>query len=199
MSTLKSAPANRAQTGPFDVAEVETINGYADFGGIKLPVVENAEIRIEYENETQRLLAVSVDYADSTIQLQAFAAPKSEGLWHEVRKQIAESIAASGSEVTERLGSFGPELFAKLELTDESGKSVGIRYARFIGVDGPRWFLRGMIGGAAINDSAASSLIENIFRSAVIDRGVEPIPPRDLLPLHLPAGVVPPPRNLELS
>ena len=199
MTTLKSAPANRSQTGPFDISEVENTSGYADCGGIKLLPVEGCEIRIEYENETQRLLAVSVDYADSTIQLQAFAAPKSEGLWHDVRKQIADSISASGSEVTERLGSFGPELFARLDLTDDTGKVVGNRYARFIGVDGPRWFLRGMIGGAAINDSAASSLIENIFRSAVIDRGVDPIPPRDLLPLHLPAGVVPPPRNLELS
>lgn len=199
MNNMKSAPATRSQTGPFDISEVESVQGYADFGGIKLLPQEGAEIRIEYESETQRLLAVSVDFMDSTIQLQAFAAPKSEGLWHEVRKQIADSISASGSEVTERLGSFGPELFARIDLTDDTGKVVGNRYARFIGVDGPRWFLRGMIGGAAISDSAAASLIENIFRGAVIDRGTDPIPPRDLLTLHLPAGVVPPPRNLELS
>jgi hypothetical protein len=84
---------------------------------------------------------------------------------------------------------------AKLPLIDDQGSTVGHRYARFIGVDGPRWFLRGMIGGAAIHDPASASQIETLFKSVVVDRGSEPVPPRDLLALHLPAGIVTPPRQ----
>jgi hypothetical protein len=59
---------------------------------------------------------------------------------------------------------------------------------RFIGVDGPRWFLRGVISGdAAVNPEAASH-VEDLFRSVVVVRGNTPMPPRDLIPLHMPAN-----------
>jgi hypothetical protein len=58
--------------------------------------------------------------------------------------------------------------------------------ARFIGVDGPRWFLRGVFGGeAALNREAAAGL-EELFRKIVVIRGDNPMPPRDLLQLRLP-------------
>jgi hypothetical protein len=193
-NTTKSAPSNRASAGPFDAAELGDLTNFVDFGAIKIQPVQDMEIRLEIEEATGRPVAISLDYQNSNLQLQPFAAPKSEGLWHEVRAQLTESIREKAGVVEERVGSFGLELVAKLPLVDDQGNSVGHRYARFIGVDGPRWFLRGMIGGAAINDPASASQIETLFRSVVVDRGTEPVPPRDLLALHLPAGVVTPPR-----
>jgi hypothetical protein len=187
--------SSRALSGPFDISELNEPRTLVDFGSIKLPPAANVELRLEIEEGTNRVVAVAIESMDSTLQLQAFAAPKSEGVWQDVRGQLALSIKEQGGVVEERLGSFGSELLAKLPITDEHGVVQSHRYARFVGVDGPRWFLRGLIGGAAINDPAAASIIEGIFRSTVVDRGNDPIPPRDLLPLAVPPGVVTPPRG----
>ena len=194
MTNQKSAPINRSATGPFDVSEVENLDQALDFGAIKVIPVEGVEIRVEIEESTQRVVAITLELEQSTLQLQAFAAPKSEGVWNDVRSQLAESIRSQGGVAEERLGSFGLELFVKLPI-QEDGTQVGTRLGRFIGVDGPRWFLRGLIAGAAMADSAAASRIESLYRTVAVDRGSEPIPPRELLTLQLPAGVVPPPRG----
>ena len=61
--------------------------------------------------------------------------------------------------------------------------------ASFLGVDGPRWFLRGVLSGrAAIDETAAGPLVD-VLRQAVVVRGVEPMAPRELLPLTLPRDV----------
>jgi hypothetical protein len=65
--------------------------------------------------------------------------------------------------------------------------AAGKRLARFVGVDGPRWFLRGVIGGAATSDVDAAAKVEDLFRSIVVVRGGSPMPPRDLIPLKMPA------------
>jgi len=66
--------------------------------------------------------------------------------------------------------------------------TAGKRIARFVGVDGPRWFLRGVIGGAAASDPEAAEKVEDLFRSIVVVRGGSPMPPRDLIPLKMPAA-----------
>lgn len=192
VNTAKSAPMSRATNGPFDRSEVSSLDNYASFGSLSLVPLEGMDIRLEVEEESQRVLAISIHLDHSSLQLQGFAAPKTEGLWHEVRGQLFQSIRAQGGLVEERIGSFGPELVA--QLPSETGDSTLRKFSRFIGVDGPRWFLRGTVSGAAINDPAAASQIETIFRSVVVDRGSEPLPPRDLLPLMFPEGIVAPPR-----
>lgn len=194
-SMAKSAPVNRAATGPLDISEVTNGLEYAvDFGAIKVIPVTGVEIRLEIEESSQRVIAVTLDFEGSSLQLQAFAAPKNEGVWNEVRQQLAGSIQQQGGTAEERLGSFGMELFVKLPVI-ENGAPVGIRQARFVGVDGPRWFLRGLITGAAMTDPAAASRIEGLYRSIAVDRGNDPIPPRELLDLKVPNGVIPPPRG----
>ena len=60
------------------------------------------------------------------------------------------------------------------------------RPARFVGVDGPRWFLRGMISGSAAESSEAAAALEQAFRQIVVVRGTAPMPVREPLPLTLP-------------
>jgi hypothetical protein len=170
------------------------VRPYIDFGSLRIPSRENLQMRLEVEESTQRIVAVSMDYEGSSLQLQAFAAPKNEGIWHEIRGQMRQSIIGQGGEIEERIGSFGPELLAKIPLNDESGKKTGHRLARFIGVDGPKWFLRGVIGGAAITDPMAAAEIDDLFRSVTIRRDTAPLPPGDLLPLQVPGGTVAPPK-----
>lgn len=192
----KSAPADRRTAGPLDISEVQGVRPYIDFGSMRVPSRENLQMRLEVEEATQRIVAVSMDFAGSSLQLQAFAAPKSEGIWHEIRSQMRESIKAQGGETEERVGSLGPELIAKIPLLDEAGTKTGHRLARFIGVDGPKWFLRGVIGGAALNDARAAADIDDLFRSVVVVRDDVPLPPKDLLPLTIPGGTVAPPRAI---
>ena len=192
----KSAPADRRTAGPLDVSEVQGVRPYIDFGSMRIPSRENLQMRLEVEESTQRIVAVSMDFAGSSLQLQAFAAPKSEGIWHEIRSQMRDSIKAQGGETEERVGSFGPKLLAKIPLIDEAGIKSGHRLARFIGVDGPKWFLRGVIGGAALNDAKAAADIDDLFRSVVVVRDDVPLPPKDLLTLTIPGGTVAPPRSI---
>lgn len=180
----------RAQKGPFDASEASTDSGYVDLGSILVRPTDGLQLRLELEEATQRVVAVTMDLGGSSLQLQAFAAPRSEGLWGEIRAQIAQSVASQGGTVEEAEGSFGPELIARLP-ADASGERRSYRAARFMGVDGPRWFLRGVIGGLAAESHDAAAELEDLFRHVVVDRGESPLPPRELLPLRIPVEAAP--------
>lgn len=179
----KSAPEDRAEAGPLDEREANLVRPYIDLGGVKVLPREGMHIRLEVEEGTKRVIAVGLDYAGSTLQVQPFAAPRTSGLWHEIRGQIAEQIGRQGGTTAERDGVFGPELVAQLPIA--GGET---RVARFVGVDGPRWFLRGVIAGRGAVDEQAASAVEDLFRSIVVVRGTGPMPPRDLIPLKVPTG-----------
>jgi hypothetical protein len=186
--------SGRRSNGPFDESEISTRDGYVDLGALLITPSEGLQLRLEVEEATQRVVAVTLDLNGSSLQLQAFAAPKSEGLWDEIREQIGQSVGVQGGQVEEVEGAFGTELVAKLPAGLPDG-SQGYRVARFIGVDGPRWFLRGVLGGAAALERAAAEPLEALFRKVVVIRGDSPMPPRDLLQLRLPkdATATPPP------
>ncbi|QWT23409.1 DUF3710 domain-containing protein [Subtercola sp. PAMC28395] len=181
----KSAPENRADEGPFDAEEANPARPYVDLGGVKILPREGLQLRLEVEEGTNRVVAVGLDFAGSTLQVQAFAAPRSTGLWHDIRGQIREQITAQGGRLTEQEGVFGPELIAEVPATAPDGTTV-TRLARFIGVDGPRWFLRGVIAGEAMVNEDSRAAVEELFRSVVVVRGGSPMPPRDLIPLTIP-------------
>lgn len=178
----KSAPEDRATAGPLDESEANAVRPYVDLGGVKILPRPDLHLRLEVEEGTKRVVAVGLDYAGSTLQVQPFAAPRNSGLWHDIRAQIVEQIQKQGGSTRTVDGVFGPEVLA--EIPAQGGK----RLARFIGVDGPRWFLRGVIAGEGATDAAAAAKVEDLFRSIVVVRGQTPMPPRDLIPLHMPAS-----------
>lgn len=183
--TPKSGPADRPTKGPFDVAEVSGVRPYVDLGGVKILPRTDLHLRLEVEEQSKRVVAVGLEYHGSTLQVQPFAAPRSSGLWDEIRGQIMEQLASQGARAKSVTGPFGPEIFAEIPVTVEGEQ--GMRLARFIGVDGPRWFLRGVIAGKGATDREAAAEIEELFRSIVVVRGTTPMPPRDLIPLQMPA------------
>jgi hypothetical protein len=189
----KSAPANRPVSGPFDATEVADLSVYGDFGSILVQPVAGLDIRLDVEEATGQIMSISMYLENSTLTVQAFAAPKTEGLWHEVRDHLRNSIVAQGGTSEDRLGSFGPELLGQIPEVF-NGQVVGRKLARFIGIDGPRWLLRCVVGGAAVTDPAAASRIDGLIRSLVVNRGDSPIPPREVLPLSVPGNVITPPR-----
>lgn len=182
----KSAPEDRATAGPLDVAEVTTMRPYVELGAMKIAPREGLQLRLEVDERTKRVVAVTLNYAESILQLQAFAAPKSSGLWHRVRGDLAKQLSSQGAKVQELQGEFGPELRAQSKVSAEQGG--GTRTMRFIGVDGPRWLLRGVVMGKAAVDGETDARISALFRETVVVRGENPVPPGELLPLRVPAG-----------
>lgn len=184
----KSAPADRSESGPFDLTEVQGMRPYVDLGSIKIAPREGLQMRLEVDERAKRVVAVTLEYSGSVLQVQAFSAPKSTGLWHQVRSDIAQQMTGQGARVHEdENGQLGPELEVITPLPAEQGG--GTRTVRFLGVDGPRWLLRGVVMGQAIDDESARANIYQLFRETVVVRGDQPMPPSELLPLQVPAGV----------
>jgi hypothetical protein len=175
-------------TGPHDISDVGSTLGFISFGSILMPTIEGVSVRVEVDESSNSIVAVSFEHQGSVLQVSAFAAAKSEPIWGEIYSQLIETISTSGGTVAESTGGFGKQLEAKLPA------SQGSRELRFIGFDGPRWFLRGAISGAALTDENSAVNMEDIFRSLVIDRGNVPLPPREPLPLRLPDGNFVPPK-----
>jgi hypothetical protein len=140
-------------SGPWDGGEHYPRRNRVDFGSLLVPVRDGLEIRI---NLADAVTGVSVDvvngdllHGGSFLQLQAFAAPKSSGLWDEVRQEIADEVAKSGGQSEDVEGPYGTELRAMVSSAAAAGGRQQLEPQRFLGVDGPRWFLRGVIRGPA--------------------------------------------------
>ena len=182
----KSAPADRATAGPLDEGEAGAIKPSVDLGSLRIEPKRGMQLRLEVDKTNSRVVAVTLEYLGSTLQLQPFAAPRTSGLWHSIRAQIMDQIVKQGGKATEHEGVFGPEVIASVPVQAKGAFST--RGVRFVGIDGPRWFLRGVIGGLAVQDPQAAETIHQMIRNVVVVRGVTPMPPRDLLPLRRPDG-----------
>lgn len=169
-------------TGPYDEADVPDELPRLDLGGIKVPVPNGTEIRVDVSPEGHVVSAVAVN-GNSQMQMNAFAAPRREGIWDDVRTEILQSLRnEQGGEAEEVDGPFGRELKARIP----AGAPGQTTTARFIGADGPRWFLRGLITGPASTDPSQAKPLEDVFRGTVVIRGNEAMAPRDAITLRLP-------------
>jgi hypothetical protein len=119
-------------------------------------------------------------HGDSALQLGVFAAPRNEGIWDEVRDEIRKSLADDGVSAEEQHGDYGTELRARVRTPD------GSTDLRFVGVDGPRWMVRGVYQGPAAIDAQAAPPLVACMRGLVVNRGSEAKPVREPLMLRLP-------------
>jgi hypothetical protein len=172
--------------GPFDERDApEDDLERVDLGALRIPMRPGLEMRLEL-NEAQQVVAVTLVCPDGHMQLGVFAAPRSEGIWDDVRSEIAASLHAQRGTAKERLdGPFGTELVGRAP----NGEGGGLVPVRFIGVDGPRWMVRAMLVGRIATDAAKASPFEQVIRDVVVVRGNEPLPVREPVPLTLPKGI----------
>lgn len=175
--------------GPFDGDDIEDHDEYLDMGSLLIKPVPGLQMRLEVEESTQRVIAVALELGGSRMQLQVFAAPKTDELWPGISTQIATGIADQGGETEMVSGRFGSELLARVPQTAPDGRQ-GYVVLRFLGIDGPRWFLRAVIGGAALTDPEESKAMEDALAQVVVVRGDVPMPPTELLPLTVPQGAL---------
>jgi hypothetical protein len=119
---------------------------------------------------------------EEIMQLGAFAAPRTEPIWDEIRAEIAESVTSGGGSLREVEGPFGIELLARVP-TDQPGVFAP---ARFLGINGPRWFLRALVSGPKSAEGLDDPVLFEALRAVVVVRGADAMAPRDGLPLRLP-------------
>jgi hypothetical protein len=173
-------------SGPYDERDAPADElPRIDLGALRLPISDAYEVRLDL-NEAQQVISATLAAPDGTMQLGVFAAPRNEGIWDEVRAEIAESLNADrrGS-ATEADGPFGTELHAKLPADGGKGTVPG----RFVGVDGPRWFLRALLAGPVASDPVKAKPFEEALRRSVVVRGSDPLPVREPVPLQLPGDL----------
>ncbi|MEO3827083.1 DUF3710 domain-containing protein [Actinomadura sp. B10D3] len=215
--TAEEAPAEAesATGGPWDSGDSFPEMQRLDFGALKVPVAPGLGFQVNFE-ATQvdeegnpldgRPVAVLVQYEESAMQLQVFAAPKRSGIWEDVRRETAKDIQEEAQgQIQEGEGPFGPELLAMVpaalteevlaEMPQEVREQIPAEFIeqgwapqiiRFLGVDGPRWFLQATVHGAAIEDEEQWQVLEDVLSGIVVHRGDAPMPPRDLLELQIP-------------
>lgn len=182
---------DRVFDGPYDVSERPEVKGRVDLGALRVPAVPGMEMRLDVEKESSRIVGLTCTIQGSKLQLQAFAAPRSEGLWADIRKGLAEGVtAAEGTATIDSAGVMGKELLTQMPVKDASGTTTAVVTNRFIGVDGPRWFLRAVVNGPAATEARQLEVVRKFLRQVVVDRGTEPRPPREVLALTAPKGVV---------
>jgi hypothetical protein len=169
----------REEIGPWDVSEIDEDDDIKriDLGSLKVPVIEGMELRLQVNRERTAITSVMVSKGDSTLEISAFAAPRSLGLWDD----IADEIVEGNKNASIVPGLFGDEV--QLKVTLGKGKTA---LSRIVGVDGERWMLRGIFTGTAATQGEDQNAFNTLFSQVVVERGLEPLAPRDLLPLHPP-------------
>ncbi len=141
--------------GPFDGSEVVDDDEVAriDLGSLLVAPVEGMQLRLELDQAQESVVSAHALLGDSSVQLQVFAAPRTLGVWPDIRSEIADSVRSQGGSADVVTGPLGRELVAGIPSRGADGRTVQTA-VRFLGVDGPRWFLRAVISGPAATDEA---------------------------------------------
>ena len=182
--TAAAEPVHIRSAGPWDSADAFPEAERLDLGCLQVPVSEDTNVQLAYSEETGVTLAVVA--GDSALQLQAFAAPRSSGLWEKVRPEISDEVSKAGGSSEEQDGPFGPEVLAWVTPQVEGEGQLPPQPLRFLGADGPRWFLRGLISGPAAIDGELARPLEEVFAGVVVVRGDHAAPPETPLEIQLP-------------
>jgi hypothetical protein len=173
----ESAPVQ--DQGPYDIDEAPAGFEGLDLGSLHVPVPNGVELRVQADPDGQ-IQQVLLASGESVLQLGVFAAPRSEGIWDEVRDDIRKQLFNDGVAAEDASGEYGPELRARVRTPD------GLTDLRFVGIDGPRWMVRAVFQGPAATDPAAAGPLEAVLHGLVVDRGAAAMPVREPLPLRLP-------------
>ena len=207
-------------SGPYDISEVDSIESTEespkiDLGSLILTAIPGSELRLQVAEDSGDIVSAMLvietsipptldvepsgnaneqpQTYSSALELGAYAAPRSGGLWAELRDEISRSATEAGGTASLGEGPFGVELRRLIPVTTPDGEE-GYQPSRMWVAEGPRWLLRGIVyGQAAIEDDADSPVVADVlsaFRQVIVRRGDEPMAPGDLLPLTMPSNVI---------
>ena len=178
-----SEPLPSRTEGPWDESDNYPEAMRADLGGLLVPQDERVKIQVQADPSSGAVSQLSLITDGSAVQVQPYAAPRSGGMWDDIRAQITSSINSAGGLVEEKPGPYGTEVRAQVATAD--GKS---QPARFCGVDGPRWFVRLVFLGRAARDLAAAEALDSVVRGMVVVRGGDAMPMGNAISLRVPTN-----------
>jgi Protein of unknown function (DUF3710) len=181
-----------AGTGPFDAADVEIGDDplRVDLGSLVVKAGPGLELQLQVDEASQLVAAVMLVSQTGAVELRPFAAPRNEGIWDDVRKELAAEATRRGGTASEMTGEYGTELHIVAPVTGPRGEQLR-QPSRVIGIDGPRWMLRATFFGSTATEPDSGGVLEQALRDVVVVRGSGPIPPRAPLPLRMPGNVPP--------
>jgi hypothetical protein len=177
--------------GPWDSAERAPGDDetYIDLGPLKVRVRVGLDVQLPTDGDGGEIGSVVLVADDAALELRAFAATRSGGLWDEVRDDLIIEVERLDGECEQVDGLFGPELLVKVPVDLPDGEK-GFQPSRIVGIEGPRWLLRAtFLGDAGLNPSDEGLLMDTL-RDVIVERGPEPRIPRESLLLTLPANAV---------
>ena len=199
--------------GPWDISEVDDLEATdegqrIDLGSLIITGAPGSELRLQVAEETKEIVSAmlvieskvatpggkagSTQTVSSALELGAYAAPRSGGLWAELREEISQAATDQGGSASLREGPFGVELYRFIPVTTPEGEQ-GYQPSRMWVAEGPRWLLRGIVyGQAAVEDDLESPVVADVlaaFRQVIVRRGEEAMAPGDLLPLSMPSTI----------
>lgn len=176
--------------GPKDSDGQGPPKGYVDLGSLYVPPVPGMQVRAQFEADGKTLHRIQLILGSSGMRVFVAAAPRSGGVWPELREQLAASVVKQGGTAEEVAGRYGTELHAKLPVRLANGEE-GQTPVRFLGLEGPRWIVRVDIqGAAATGDEAQEKLCHFVIDNLIVNRGNEPRVRLSLLPLTIPKETV---------
>lgn len=187
---LETAPDVRAN-GPWDISErkPEGDPSYVDLGPLLVRAQDGFSIQLPAEGENGQIASAVLVAEDAALELRAFAATRSGGLWDEVRDDLILEVTRLGGRSEQVDGPFGPELHIRVPVELPDGEE-GFQPSRIVGAEGPRWLLRGtFLGEAGLNPSDEGILMQ-AFKDVIVVRGNEARIPREALLLTLPDNAV---------
>ncbi len=158
---------------------------YLDLGSLRIPLLEQMNIELDVDQETGQVVSVSISLDASIVSIQAFSAPKDEQAWPSVRDAIVAELSNQHVDTKFVIGRFGSEIHCTMPTLDEQGIQI-VQNIRFVGLDGPRWFLRCTVGGVAAESDNDENDIDELISRIQVSRGDLPMPPGELLPLEIP-------------
>ncbi|MVA75730.1 DUF3710 domain-containing protein [Auraticoccus sp. F435] len=180
--------------GPFDISEVDLDADDVqriDLGSLVITPREGMELRLQVAQDTGAVVSAMVLIGQSALELAVFAAPRSGGLWAEIREEVVAATRAQKGTVTLVEGPYGTELRRLVPVTGPEGQQ-GYQPSRTWAAEGPRWLLRGVLyGQAALAQGLASPADElhDVFASTVVRRGDTAMAAGEVIPMTVPDDV----------
>ena len=140
-------------SGPYDITEVDSVESTEespriDLGSLILTAVPGSELRLQVAEETGEIVSAMLvietiveppasanqkpQTYSSALELGAYAAPRSGGLWAELRDEISRSATEAGGTASLGEGPFGVELQAA-DPRDDTRRRGGISTLAYVG------------------------------------------------------------------
>lgn len=170
--------------GPWDATEVPSLDGYLDFGSLLVPVTD-VELRMNIDEASGRVMSLAWLTDEAGLEVSVFAAPRTPGVWDELRPELVADATQRGGTVDQATGPYGAEVVCSLpvQLPDGTG---AIQATRIFAFQGDRWLLRGALMGRPVTEPEVAAPWYALFGALVVRRDGGAMPVGEALELRLP-------------